>query len=245
MASEKGFISKLGMLYAYLFKDFDYSAGSTESADYEAYWQEPSQAGRGVKPKYVSLAGLLEPNATVLDIGCGDGTLLRYLTETKNIQGKGIDVSERALALAREKGIEVYQGDLTDDSFAIDGSYDYILMIDVLEHLPNPEKVLVKTKGRFRRAVLLLLPNTGFIVDRLRLLFGRFPRQWEYWPWEHLRFWTVKDFLFWSRSLGFRVKRCYGTPLAPAQFFKLWKYWPSLFARYVIYELVEGGRNSK
>jgi len=152
----------------YLFTDFDYSI----EFDYERYWGNRTEQ-KNLLPihKYRLVANLLPSGCNVLDLGCGDESLLKYLREHKNINGKGIDVSRKAIQIGQSKGLDIILGDISDPKFHINETYDYILLLDVLEHLPNPEVIMSKVKGKFRKSIIILIPNTGFIIDRLRLLF--------------------------------------------------------------------------
>jgi len=226
--------------FEYLRKDFPYSRGLSAALDYDAYWMERSRWGsepaeRMDEHKFQLIARLVESGSTVLDIGCGTGNLLAYLQEVRGVKAHGMEISERACEVAREKGIEVIQADVSqyDQPFP---QVDYIVMSEVSEHLPNPEAVFCRVKGRFRKRLLVDVPNTGALNERLRLLMGRFPRQWVFHPGEHLRFWTVTDFLFMCRQLGLEVENYYGL-LDPYYHLgvKLWKLYPRLFARYVLY----------
>jgi hypothetical protein len=151
-----------------------------------------------------------------------------------------MDISHIACRLASEKGIEVVQADISCEDTSIPGA-DYIIISQVLEHLPNPESLLLRLKGKFVKRVLVDVPNTGVVSDRLRLLFGRFPKQWVLHPAEHLRFWTVRDFHSMCHQIGYAVERFSGIydpsfdTLMP-----LWKMSPGLFARYVLYILRDG-----
>jgi len=127
---------------------------------------------------------------------------------------------------------------LTEEGFQLPGTYDYAVISEVLEHLPNPEQLMFKLKGKVNKYIIITVPNTGFIGERLRLLFGRFPKQWVIHPSEHIRFWTVADFIYWCDQLGFKVESYHGML---DEFYdikiKVWKYWPRLFARYVLYKV--------
>jgi 2-polyprenyl-3-methyl-5-hydroxy-6-metoxy-1,4-benzoquinol methylase len=124
----------------------------------------------------------------ILDIGCGDGSRLAYLRETRSIEPYGIEVSQKACELARKKGIQVVQADVTADGWAIPEQVGYITASEVLEHLPSPERLLLRPRGLYRRRLLIDVPNTGALNERLRLLLGRTPKQWGFHAGEHLRF---------------------------------------------------------
>jgi len=231
--------AKLRKIYAYLFKDFPFT---TQAFDYEEYWDTLSEeTNRPISSfKLKLIEEIIDQGSRVLDIGCGDGTLLDYLRKVKAIEAHGIETSDKAIELAREKAIEVEKADITQGEFQLTETYDYIIISEVLEHLPNPEQLMLKLKGRFRKHLIITIPNTGFAGERLRLLLGRFPKQWGLHPSEHLRFWTVTDFTFWCQQLGLRVENYYGLF---DEFYdikiKLWKYYPKLFSRYILYKVTE------
>jgi len=147
-----------------------------------------------------------------------------------------------ACDLARARGLDVVQADVTAEGWSPEGPVDYIVMSEVLEHLPAPERLLLRLKDVCRRRLLIDVPNTGAINDRLRLLFGRTPKQWVFHPEEHLRFWTIPDFLLMCRQLGLKVERYYGL-YDPYFDFGLpwWRIAPGLLSRYVLYELSPTG----
>jgi methionine biosynthesis protein MetW len=234
--------SRIGKIREYLFADFEYIRSFGARLDYEAYWDARSRRDDELDRalyayKFQLIARLIEPGSTVLDIGCGDGSLLAYLRETRHIEPYGVEISGKACELARQRGIEVLEADVNLDSTALPQA-DYIIMSEVLEHIPNPEQVLLRVKDRFNTSLLIDIPNTGALNDRFRLLLGRFPKQWVFHAGEHLRFWTVTDFLSLCRQLGYRVERYYGLYDPFYQMgLKLWHLYPRLFARYVLYVL--------
>ncbi len=232
-------------LREYLFADFEYVSDFGEKLDYDTYWQAASswraidQLGRAMDAyKFRLIAKIIEPRSSVLDIGCGDGSLLAYLKETREVQPYGVELSSRACDLARRKGIPVLQADVAEDVIGLPDRVDYIVLSELLEHLTNPETLLLRVRDRFTKRLLIDIPNTGALNDRLRLLFGRFPRQWVFHAGEHVRFWTVTDFLFLCGQLDYEVERYYGLYDPHLQIgLKLWRLCPRLFARYILYVL--------
>jgi len=215
----------------YLFKDFPFES---RELNYDEYWRKRGLKRRSAKERYKIIASMMEAGSRVLDIGCGNGELLEFLRKEKNITGKGVDISQAAAEAVKSRGFEIEIADITKPSFKIKSLYECIILSEILEHITNPEEVLIKTKGKFKKALFVSIPNTGYILDRLRLLLGRFPAQYVYHPQEHLRFWTVKDFLWWSNQIGFKVKVYKGTSGIP----RLWRYFPRIFARQVLYVLI-------
>jgi methionine biosynthesis protein MetW len=231
--------------FEYLWADFEYIPTFGSRMDYEAYWRVRARNNFGSDPdialesaKRDLYARLIKPGSTVLEVGCGQGSLLAFLQERVSVRGYGVDVSAEACALAREKGVDATTGDAARLEFPGPETVDYVILSEVLEHLPNAEEVLAALAARTRVAILLDIPNTGAISDRLRLLAGRFPKQWVYHAGEHLRFWTIPDFRNMARQLDLPVQGVYGLPDPMLAFgVGLSKRLPSLFARYVMYVL--------
>ncbi len=170
----------------------------------------------------------------MLDIRAGDGSLLAYLKRTHALEPLTIGIPHKVCEPVRQKGIKVLETEITLDHSALPQA-DHIVMSAVLEHLPNPEAVLSRVKGKFNRFLLVDIPNTGALDDRLPLLLGRRPKQSAFHAGEHLRFWTVTDSLFLCRRLGYRVEPYYRLYDFYYQLgLKLWRSYPQLFARYVV-----------
>ena len=210
--------------------------------DYTNYWDQLSQSNEhpASQFKLKLIEDLIDENSSVLDMGCGDGTMLYHLTQIKNIHGHGLEISETGVEITKRKGISVEQVNLSDENLQINGNYDYILSSEVIEHMPKPEELIKLVRGKFNKRLIISIPNTGFLGERLRLLLGKTPKQWVYHPSEHLRFWTVDDFVFWIEQLGLKVEKYYG--LRDEYYdikIPLWKYYPRLFSRYILYVIKE------
>lgn len=172
----------------------------------------------------------------VLELGTGDGALLRYLLNHRRIEARGIDIAPETVAFCRAQGLDVTLGDIRRPvSEFVNEPVDYVILSEIIEHLPDPEGLLQDLRPLVRKGFLLSIPNTGYHQHRLRLLLGRFPLQWEVTPGEHLRFWTRTDFHWWARQLGLEIRReipYEGTPV-------LKDLWPSLFAAAFVFVLGE------
>jgi methionine biosynthesis protein MetW len=202
--------------------------------DYERYWLSLGEGG--VAERFRVFADLIEDGTSVLDIGCGSGVFLQFLAQNKkDVKGFGIDVSAEAVRRAREKGLNSKVVDVTEPEFQLDDIYDYIVLSEVLEHIANSEGLMLKLRKKFRRAILISIPNIGYYPYRLRLLCGSFPLQWGLHPGEHLRYWTVSDFLFWVDQLGFRVEKV----IASSGFPYLASWWPNLLGHQVVFVVQE------
>lgn len=177
----------------------------------------------------------IEDGSTLLDIASGEGKILKYIQGNKIVQATPTENSEICLNYLKKIGFKPIKMDLSDPNFFGEISrYDHVLLCEILEHLPNPEKILKLAISKTNKSVFFSVPNTGYFPYRIRLLFGRFPMQWRAHPGEHLRFWTLSDMKWWLRQLDLEERSticCYeGIP-----FFKT--VWPSVFAAAMIIEV--------
>lgn len=207
--------------------------------DYDAYWDSKAQAGLGhLSPwrrrRAQVFTDLVSDGDRVLDLGVGDGALLRYMAAHKRIEAYGLDVSPKAVAFCREMGLNVDLADVNAPvSQYLRDSFDYIILSEIIEHLPDPESLLNSLRPYARQAIIVSIPNTGYYQHRIRLLCGKFPLQWVVTPGEHLRFWTRSDFHWWARQLGFEIIQ--EVPYEGAS--RLKAVWPGLFAAAFVYVL--------
>ena len=179
-----------------------------KSVNYDDYWRDKRKNCLGLLTDFQRnraniVATMIDDGASVLDLGCGDGAILAYLRNKKGIVGIGVDTSKVALDHLSSQGFTTIQLEL--DNFSNLESLpevDYVMALEVIEHMPNPEQFLSILESKCRKAFILSIPNTGYYIHRLRLLFGHFPMQWRLHPGEHLRFWTVADLKWWVKAIG-------------------------------------------
>ena len=124
----------------------------------------------------LAVAGLVQAGEKVLDLGCGDGTLLRFLSDRLSVVGRGVELSEEGVLACVHKGLTVRQGDLDEGlSDYPDGSFDTVILSNTLPYLDNPANILNEMLRVGRRAIVSF-PNWGHWRCRLSLLFtGRTP----------------------------------------------------------------------
>ena len=207
--------------------------------DYDIYWDNKAKSGLGHlsswrRKRAEIFTSLVEAGDRVLDLGVGDGALLRYMIDHKKIDGFGLDVSPKAVTFCREQGLNVDLADINKPiTDYLEAPFDYIILSEIIEHLPDPENLLNSLRPYARKAIVVSIPNTGFHQHRLRLLLGKFPLQWVVTPGEHLRFWTWKDFHWWTWQLNFKIVKEF--PYEGTPWFKT--LWPGLFAAAFIYVL--------
>ena len=145
-----------------------------------------------------AIASLVPPGSRVLDLGCGDGSLLAHLQEVRNCTGYGIEYDDANVLACVRRGVNVLQLNL-EDGLAIfeDNSFDVVLQIDTLQHLRNAE-VMLRETARIGRQGVVAFPNFAHWPNRLSILQGRMPvtkrlpYQWYDTP--NIRVGTFKDF---------------------------------------------------
>lgn len=158
------------------------------------------------------IADMIEPRTRVLDIGCGDGTLLSYLSEFKQVDARGIELSMAGVNECVSDGLSVIQGDAdTDLDDYPDGAFDYAVLSQTLQATRQPRRV-VENLVRIGRRAILSLPNFGHWKVRLGLLLnGRMPQtetlpfHWYDTPNIHLC--TIRDFLELCREMNVEVEK--------------------------------------
>jgi len=167
--------------------------------DYEKYH---TNINTGKPVRYDLIKEWIEPNSTVLDVGVGDGRMAELLVKNKNASVKGMDISNIACEKAKNRGIPVIVKDINNGiSFDEEEYYDYILLIEVIEHTIYPQKILVEAISHARKGVIVTIPNSAYIKWRIQLMRGYSPRQ----SFSHLHFWSVKDFNLFCKKLDINI----------------------------------------
>ena len=152
----------------------------------------------------------VEPGSRVLDLGCGDGALLKQLCGTHKICGYGIENDPEQIQLSIENGVNVIEKNLDKelDGFA-DQSFDTVVMTFTLQVMKHPD-LMLEEMLRVGRECIVTFPNFGSVQSRLSLLWhGRMPvthklpYQWYDTP--NIHFCTINDFETLCREKGYRV----------------------------------------
>ncbi len=205
--------------------------------DYSDYWKARGfELQSKLREREVLMLKLIPAGARVLDVGCGNSRLPVELKE-KGCTVAVADISPIVLDAFHKRGISAITMDLDAITETKEiGSYDYIIMSEVLEHTRNPEEIL-KTLSAHTTHFMLTVPNTAFYKFRLALFFGGHAiKQWAHHPSEHLRFWSHSDFKDWLRGLGFIIeytRASNGFASRRTSFFK--DLWPNLFGHQIVY----------
>ncbi|TSC54576.1 MAG: hypothetical protein LiPW30_42 [Parcubacteria group bacterium LiPW_30] len=170
----------------------------------------------------------------VLDLGSGDGLFLSLLKK-KGIKGSGLDISEEGVLRTREKGIEASVFDFNDKIPFEDNTFDYVSMLDLLEHLYTPQDLLIEATRVSKKIVIISVPNFSSLPARIQTFLGKVP--------ENNR--PNKGHVYWfNYSVLRRITDNCGLRLVEIRMNTFWqdyfligliskfmtKIWPSLFA---------------
>jgi methionine biosynthesis protein MetW len=166
----------------------------------------------GLDVRLQQVAAQIPPGASVLDVGCSDGRLLAWLRDTRQVDGRGIEIDAGRVAAAVARGLSVVQGDATRDLAAFpDQSVDYAVLSETLQAMEAPAHVLRELVRIGRRAVVAF-PNFGHWRVRTALLLkGRMPitpslpTSWH--ETENIHLCTVNDFRALAAELGLCIER--------------------------------------
>jgi len=158
---------------------------------------------------FSTIAGWIAPNARVLDLGCGDGSLFAYLRESRGVTGYGIEIDDAGVLASIGNGVNVIQSNLEAGLAGFDDkSFDSVILSQTLQAMRHTEQIVLEML-RVGREAIVTFPNFGHWAHRLQVLLGRMPvskslpYQWYDTPNIHLC--TVEDFDAFCAARAFRV----------------------------------------
>jgi len=152
-----------------------------------------------MKKEFQIISDLIENNTRVLDVGCGDGTLMKYLKDKKNVDTRGLEISKDKVQICISKGLTVIEGNAEKDLKQFpNSSFNYAILSQTLQAFYNPERVIDDLLNVAEKAIVTI-PNFGFWKVRLDLLIKgtmpvtkNLPDEWYNTP--NLHMCTLKDF---------------------------------------------------
>ena len=168
-----------------------------------------------MKKEFKVIADLLPKNVRVLDVGCGDGSLMSHLIEKKNIEARGLELKKENVTKCIYKGLPVIEGNAeTELNQFPNQSFDYVILSQTLQAFYNPERVL-KDLLRIGKSVIISIPNFGYWKVRTSLLFfGKMPvtktlpNSWFNTP--NLHMCTIKDLFHFCAEKNIEIKKAIG-----------------------------------
>jgi len=152
-----------------------------------------------MKKEFQIISELIENNTRVLDVGCGDGTLMKFLKDKKNIDTRGLEISKNNVQSCISKGLSIIEGNAEKDLHQFQNlSFDYAILSQTLQAFYNPEKV-IEDLLRVANKAIVTIPNFGYWKVRIHLLLKgtmpvteNLPNEWYNTP--NLHMCTIKDF---------------------------------------------------
>ena len=152
-----------------------------------------------MKKEFKIISELIENNTRVLDVGCGDGTLMKYLKDEKYVDTRGLEISKKNVQDCTSKGLSVIEGNAEKDLHQFPNlSFDYVILSQTLQAFYNPEKV-IDDLLRVANKAIVTIPNFGHWKVRIHLLLKGtmpvteiLPNEWYNTP--NLHMCTIKDF---------------------------------------------------
>ncbi len=164
-----------------------------------------------LRPDLAIISEWIKPGSRVLDLGCGDGTLLAHLARERDVDGYGLEIDPDNVEQCIRRGVNVIQSDLDDglSDYFDDDSFDYVVMSQALQAMFYPDRLL-REMLRVGREGIVTFPNFGHWKARLQLALGghmpvssALPNEWYNTPNIHLC--TLKDFEILCARLGLHV----------------------------------------
>jgi len=187
------------------------------------------------------IASWIEPGSKVLDLGCGEGDLLHFLKQNKQVVGTGIERRESRVARCIEKGLSALQGDINTEVLDYpDNSFDYVILSQTLQQVYEPAD-LIRSLLRIGKKGIVSFPNFSYWTIRLQLLLSGYapitrqlPYEWYDTP--NIRVITIKDFRKFAREVDFKIiKEVAINTRNNGKIGKTIKFMPNLCATYGIF----------
>ncbi len=188
---------------------------------------------------YKTIATWIENGGKVLDLGCGDGSLLNYLIETKEVKGYGVEIDDTKILACIERGVNVIQVDMEAGLSVFESnSFDYVILSQTLQAMRHTEGIVAEML-RVGREAIVTLPNFGYWLNRWQLLTGHMPMSKEFpYHWydtPNVHFCTLDDFEEFCMEKKIRIaeKRI-------LQHGRQVRFFPNLFGNLALYRVERG-----
>jgi len=185
----------------------------------------------------------VKPGTRILDLGCGDGTLLKHLTTVKNVHGYGLEISSENILRCVENGVSVIEQDIDQGLYNFDDrSFDTVIMSQTIQTMQYPDKALTEML-RIGKECIVAFPNFGHWRARVQLLVsGRMPVSdilpYEWYNTPNIHFCTCRDFEILCKALDIKIMS--RAVIASRSIGKLLQYiHPNLFAETAIYRVAK------
>ena len=178
-----------------------------------------------MKQEFKIIASLIEKNSKILDVGCGNGELMKYILENISSNIRGLEISKKNVQECIEKGLTVIEGNAELDLGQFpDKSFNYVILSQTLQAFLNPEKVLYELL-RVGKKAIVTIPNFGHWKVRVDLLFKgtmpvteNLPNEWYNTP--NLHMCTIKDLYNYCEDQNINIKKVIGVNESSTSYIK-------------------------
>ena len=158
------------------------------------------------RKEYSIIVNYIQSGTTVLDLGCGNGTLLQRLRTEKNVKGTGLEISESGVDICRQRGLDVRYGRIDEPLPFKDNEFDYAVCNVTIQMVMYPETLLREMK-RVSRYQIISFPNFAFWKNRIELLLkGRMPKRmlfgYSWYSTGHIHQLSIDDFMLLLHEVG-------------------------------------------
>lgn len=166
---------------------------------------------KGLHLNYSIITDMISDKHTVLDLGCGDGTLMKMLVD-KGVHVNGIEIDQNNIIKCLEKGLSVIQGDIDEGLLGYpDSSYDYVILNQTLQSTEKPDYV-IQEMLRVGKNVVISFPNFAYWKVRCYLFFqGKMPKSkmlpFEWYDTPNIHLLTIKDFYDFAQKYNFKIQK--------------------------------------
>lgn len=187
------------------------------------------------------IAEWIKPGTSILDLGCGNGILLKHLRDNHQVRGIGLEINENNIESCISDNLNIIQADLNDglQAYFSDGSFDYVIMSQTLQATKNPE-ILIEEMLRVGHEGIVTFPNMAYWRGRLQLGLGGYmpvtkslPNNWYNTPNIHLC--TLQDFEALCHERGIRILQRTVVDYTHSRSTLLMSLFPNLFGEIAIY----------
>ena len=160
-----------------------------------------------VENKFKKISEIIPENSKIFDVGCNDVKILNFL---KSPNYFGTDINKDKISKSDNKKIKFKQADLNKDELPFKNEkFDFVLLLDVLEHVVNPQKLLSEAKGRLnsKGKLIITLPNDYHLLNKIRFIFNKHLTENPFAPYGHLHYFPIKSGEKFLRENGFKIER--------------------------------------
>ncbi|MCM8596064.1 methionine biosynthesis protein MetW [Accumulibacter sp.] len=159
---------------------------------------------------FAVIAGWIPPGERVLDLGCGDGRLLRYLSETRDVTGYGVEIDRESVLRCIRNGVDVIQMDIECGLSGFeDHSFDHVIISQALQTMRATERILCEML-RVAGEAVVSFPNFAYLTNRVAIADGHMPVSedlpYDWFDTPNVRFFTIADFENLCEKLGIEVR---------------------------------------